>query len=156
MARKRTGKPNGKPPFKPTDEQRGEVKTLAGVGYSLTAIAEYLGIDANTVAKHFGDDIKKAPPRLLGTAYGVVAHHLKAKDLGAAKYTLSTKGRKFGWGPSVEVVLPSDLFSNCDPSRLNDQQWQMFADLLLIMGVDITDGGSDVPISEPKLIGSGG
>jgi hypothetical protein len=43
----------GRPKFKPTDEQRRIVETMAGYGIPETGIAAFLSISAKTLRKHF-------------------------------------------------------------------------------------------------------
>lgn len=138
----RVPKANGRPAFAPTEDQRNEVRTLASVGYPEDGIASYVGIDAKTLRKYFGVDIDKAKPRLLGSAFGVIAHHLKNQDLGAAKYVLSTQGKRQGWTERTEHTGADGekLFGNADPSKLSDKNFALLMDLLAAMGVEVPGG----------------
>jgi hypothetical protein len=62
MPRKATGKPNGRPPFKPTDEERKQVGQMVAVGIPQEQIAMVIrdGIDADTLAKHFKKEIRES------------------------------------------------------------------------------------------------
>lgn len=49
----------GRPPYKPTDEVRKIVRNMASVGIPHRQLAAYLGIDRETLAKYFGDELEK-------------------------------------------------------------------------------------------------
>lgn len=55
MAAKR--KKMGRPPFKPTRKMRTSVERMCAVGDSQDTIARALGIDRNTLAKHFHEEL---------------------------------------------------------------------------------------------------
>ena len=46
-------KPNGRPPFEPTDEHRRQVKDMAAYGVPQKQIARFLGISPMTLRKNF-------------------------------------------------------------------------------------------------------
>lgn len=50
----------GRPEFKPTDEQRAEVKRLAGLKTGKGAIAKAIGVSRNTLRKHFAEELAVA------------------------------------------------------------------------------------------------
>lgn len=52
-------KPNkgGRPPYAPTDKERGQVRTLAGMGISMMDIAKVIGISVPTLALHFRNEL---------------------------------------------------------------------------------------------------
>lgn len=47
----------GRPPFKPTRGQRLSVERMCAVGDSHDTIARAIGIDANTLRKHFAEEL---------------------------------------------------------------------------------------------------
>jgi hypothetical protein len=51
------GKPNGRPPFAPTDDLRKQVEFLAGIGLAHHKIAQSLGISPTTLRKHFREPL---------------------------------------------------------------------------------------------------
>src|ERR1700744_5146328 len=55
----------GRPAFNPTNEQRVIVKSLAMVGVNREGIAEGIGIDADTLRKHFPEELRDARTHLL-------------------------------------------------------------------------------------------
>ena len=75
MPRKPTGKPNGRTPFKPTDDDRKTVSLMAAVGIPHEGIALCVrdGIDDKTLRKHFAKELKtaaiKANAKVAGTMY---------------------------------------------------------------------------------------
>ena len=62
MPRKATGQPNGKPPFKPTDDERKTVELMISVGIPHEGVALVLrdGISDKTLRKHFRREIDTA------------------------------------------------------------------------------------------------
>jgi hypothetical protein len=62
MPRKPTGKPNGKPPFEPTDDERKTVELMCAVGIPHEGIAVVIrdGIDDKTLRKHFRRELDTA------------------------------------------------------------------------------------------------
>ena len=53
----------GRPKFKPTDEQRQEVSTLAKYGVRQDTIASALGIAVNTLKKYFETELEQGRAR---------------------------------------------------------------------------------------------
>lgn len=49
--------PRGRPQFKPTAAQRNRVRVLKADNWSQERIARLLGIDADTLAKHFAEEL---------------------------------------------------------------------------------------------------
>lgn len=48
----------GRPPFKPTDEQRMTVKSMAAIGMTTRQMGFIIGVDKDTLRKHFDYEIK--------------------------------------------------------------------------------------------------
>ena len=93
----------GRPPYQPTPDQRRQVEMMAAYGIKHEDIAGVLGIDRNTLAKHFRAELD------LGTSKVVaqVANSLVKKALSerpdavnAAKFFLE---RRAGWNEQVNV-----------------------------------------------------
>lgn len=141
---------------KPNDETRAQVQALCGFGCSETMVAEFLKISVVTLRKHYDHERRMARPALMAMANGSLFHHLKNKDWAATRWLHATLGKKYGWTERTEVVFPTDVFANADPSKLSNKEWQLFTDLLLKMGVDLMDTGGAPPRAEPTLIGSSG
>jgi DNA invertase Pin-like site-specific DNA recombinase len=51
-------RPRGRPPFVPTEQQRHTVEVLVAHGVAERVIAKVLGIDRNTLRKHFRDELR--------------------------------------------------------------------------------------------------
>ena len=62
MPRKATGKPNGKPAFKPTEDERKTVELMCAVGIAHEGIALCIrdGIADKTLRKHFRRELHTA------------------------------------------------------------------------------------------------
>jgi hypothetical protein len=54
----RVPKPNGRPPFAPTDSQRQIVQVLRSNGIPQRTIAANIGCDVGTLGKHFRVELK--------------------------------------------------------------------------------------------------
>lgn len=54
---KKVRKRAGRPQFNPTAEQRSDVELMAADGTSIDCIAAIIGIQKQTLAKHFADEI---------------------------------------------------------------------------------------------------
>ena len=50
--------PAGRPPFAPTDKDRGTVRAMAGFGIPEVDIAKVLSIDPKTLRKHFAQELE--------------------------------------------------------------------------------------------------
>jgi hypothetical protein len=104
----------GRPPYEPTDMDRGQVRALATVGYTLEQIADYLGIAKMTLTKHFRADLNRAYMKVLANCVGnviMLANGRPAKydakgnlllseilpTLGPNAFILKTKGKFLGW-----------------------------------------------------------
>lgn len=51
----------GRPPHKPDDASRAKVLALKGIGANNTTIARQIGIDRNTLAKHYPEELEAGP-----------------------------------------------------------------------------------------------
>ena len=56
----RASKPNGRPPFQPSPEQAAMVEKMARFGIPQEHIAQSLGINAQTLRKHFREKLDLA------------------------------------------------------------------------------------------------
>lgn len=81
----------GQPQYEPTDKDRAFVKLMSANEYSQDAIADYLGIDRNTLAKHFSKEIKQGKIELDEWAYSGLARKIRAGDLTAIMKHLSVR-----------------------------------------------------------------
>lgn len=144
----------GQPPHVPTDETNAKVQALCGFGLSEGDVADYLDITVPTLRKHYSPRLRKARRDLMALAGGGIFTALQKKEPWAIKYLHGTLGKKYGWTERIEIVLPKDVFGAADPSRLTDEQWKTFVELLAIMGVDLMQHAPDYRAGvDAKLIG---
>jgi hypothetical protein len=96
MPRKATGKPNGRPPFKPTDEERKQVGQMVAVGIPQEQIAMVIrdGIDADTLAKHFKKEIRESKILANAKVGGTLFNKIMNGDTAAAIFWAKTQ---MGW-----------------------------------------------------------
>ena len=100
MPKRKTHAPKrrpGAPSFEPTEYQRGLVYGWAVSGKTNSDIADRLSICENTLAKHFGEELRQARTELEPEAVGVIIKALRAggkEALTAAFFLLKTK---YGW-----------------------------------------------------------
>ncbi|MES2294414.1 MAG: hypothetical protein V4527_14010 [Pseudomonadota bacterium] len=147
-------KKGGRPAFAPTSDQRGLAKALTMVGLSRARIAEAIGIDPDTLAKHFSAELRDGTTHLLAKA-GVEAFKgmeaIKPETrLAAAHYILDRKGKEFGWTTKMEVAPRRELYAGLDFSLLNSEDFSQLQQLLKKAGAPIEL--SDIPqIATPWL-----
>jgi len=116
-------RPVGRPPFEPTDKQRGMVEALAALGMNQTVIAAYpeIEIDEKTLREHFRRELDFGLTKLLAgavnqlgrCAVGAPAVYddngklLRAEvqpQAWAICFLLKTKGKHLGFSERVELV----------------------------------------------------
>jgi hypothetical protein len=136
-------KPVGRPEFQPTSEQRSQVKALAMAGMSYERIAASLQIAPSTLTKHFERELTEAIPHLMATATSTVFNTMRSPDkklaLSSAMFTLSTKGKHFGWTTSQDRAAYRDVWSGADPSKLTHDEFRLWVSLAQKMGVVFED-----------------
>jgi hypothetical protein len=87
---------HGRPPFKPTDEQRNLVKELAAVGAPHKLIARKLGIRSpKTLRKHFRDELDLGSMEVNAHVAKYLYQSAKAGNVEAQKSWLRSRA---GWG----------------------------------------------------------
>lgn len=96
MARKNTGKPNGKPPFKPTEDDRKTVELMAAVGIIHADICLCIGdgIDVKTLKKYFQKELDTALVKATAKVAGSMFNKAVKGDVGAGRFWLSCRA---GW-----------------------------------------------------------
>lgn len=154
----------GRPPWEPSDKERGQVQAWADAGYTQEDIASRIGVDAKTLRKHcrqeldFGtmDLITEAVRQLGRKAIGAPAqfdehgNQVRAEvtpELGAICFLLKTKGKKLGWSERLEVTgkdggaLLPDLEALM--AKMTDEQLELIDRVQkLIAGLAAEDSGS--------------
>ena len=87
------------------------IKAVAGSGGVITSIAVKLGVERLTVYKYIrkegnewtNEHLTQAREKFIDIAEGALMSNVKAKDMGAIKFTLSTIGKNRGYVPKQEV-----------------------------------------------------
>ena len=84
----------GKPPFKPSDEQRAMVSAMVSYGIPHLEIASVIGISPNTLAKHFRNEIDTASARATTeVANALFDQAVNKGNTSAQIFWLKTRGR---------------------------------------------------------------
>jgi hypothetical protein len=96
MPRKPTGKPNGKPPFEPTDDERKTVELMCAVGIPHEGIAVVIrdGIDDKTLRKHFRRELDTAKIKAHAKIGGKLYQRAMDGSVDALKFWAKTQ---MGW-----------------------------------------------------------
>lgn len=96
MPRKATGKPNGRPSYKPTDDDRKTVSLMCAVGIPHEGIAACIGdgIDDKTLRKHFAEELKTAKIKANAKIGGSIFNAAISGNMTAASLWAKTQ---MGW-----------------------------------------------------------
>jgi hypothetical protein len=96
MSRKATGKPNGRPGYKPTEDDRKTVSLMCAVGIPHEGIALCVGdgIDDKTLRKYFDVELKTAKIKANAKVGGVIFNAIMAGNMTAASLWAKTQ---MGW-----------------------------------------------------------
>lgn len=113
----------GRPPFEPTEKQRGIVETLAAMGLPQAQIADFPGIEISehTLRKHFRRELNTGLSRVLYATFGNLAraamgspavHDKDGKLIQAEQkpeawaicFLLKTKGKHLGFSEKIVVA----------------------------------------------------
>jgi hypothetical protein len=96
-AKAKVHRKGGMPRFTPTDEERGLVQLLSGVGYSQDRIARYISnsrgasISTKTLQRVFRTEIEIGQTSIDKMAYACLVAKIKAGDLNASRMWLEQK-----------------------------------------------------------------
>ena len=87
---------SGRPPFKPTDDERKQVGQMVAVGIPQEQIAMVIrdGIDADTLAKHFKKEIRESKILANAKVGGTLFNKVMNGDTSAAIFWAKTQ---MGW-----------------------------------------------------------
>ena len=96
MSRKATGKPNGRPSYKPTDDDRKTVSLMCAVGIPHEGIAACIGdgIDDKTMRRHFAEELKTAKIKANAKIGGSIFNAAISGNMTAASLWAKTQ---MGW-----------------------------------------------------------
>jgi len=102
MPRKITGKPAGRPAFKPTEDDRKTVELMVAVGIPHEGIARCIqgGIDDKTLRKHFPEELETAAIRANTKVAGSMFQSAISGNVAAQKHWTSAR---MGWKETSEV-----------------------------------------------------
>ena len=96
-AKAKTARKGGMPPFEPTEEERGFVQLMSGVGYSQDRITAYISnrrgatISVDTLQKLFRKEIEIGQTSIDKMAYACLVAKIKAGDMNAIRMWLEQK-----------------------------------------------------------------
>ena len=94
-------KPNGRPPFKPTDEQRDHVRRLKLLGLGDHRIGEFIGVSDVTLRKHFDYELQRSRTDLLANLAATGYQRALAGDCAMIQFFLRTQA---GWIERKEIT----------------------------------------------------
>ena len=95
----------GRPPFQPTERQRGEVSAMVVCGIPEEQVARKIGITRNTLRKHFRDEIElsrmtihtEVSTFIVNTILGRGAANRLTNDAARASLAQFYAARQMGW-----------------------------------------------------------
>ena len=108
MPRKATGKPNGRPQYTPTDDDRKTVSLMCAVGIPHEGIAACIGdgIDDKTLRKHFSEELRTAKIKANTKVGGVIFNAAMTGNITAAGLWAKTQ---MGWSEKQEVQVSGKI-----------------------------------------------
>jgi len=112
----------GRKAFQPTDAQRAEVATLSAAGFLHEGIAKYIGIDPDTLSKHFKPELETAKMKLIGNAVSKLHAAVNKGEAWAICFTLKTQGKDMGWAERFEHTGKNGAPIPIDAENISDAQ----------------------------------
>jgi hypothetical protein len=108
MAEKKQPKNLGRPPFKPTDDERKMVSQMAAVGIPHEQIAAVTrgGIDADTLKKHFKDELRESRIKANAKIGGSLYNRAINGDTTAAIFWAKTQ---MGWSEKQHIEHSGEI-----------------------------------------------
>lgn len=101
-------KPKGRPPHKPTDEQRRMVEAMAGFGIPESKIALVIGITDPTLRLHYATEIARGAATVEAKLAGNLLRLSNGSDGTALKATIFALTTRFGWSAYAPPPLPKE------------------------------------------------
>ena len=101
-----TTRKRGRPPFKPNDEQREMVRVWIMAGCSQQTIAKAMGINPDTLKKHFSEEIDDGKDFVLGNLASVT--YRRAMFEGCVASTFFLLKTRFGYRETNRLELKDD------------------------------------------------
>ncbi len=96
----KSSRPRGRPPYKPTIEARQTVEEMKFCGESDNTIARALGIDPDTLRKHFPDELADGHAQRRKEVIGLLFSSARSGNVSAQK-KLEEMGRAAGAAEAV-------------------------------------------------------
>jgi hypothetical protein len=110
----RVRKPNGRPPFEPTDSQRQIVQVLRSNGIPQRTIAANIGCDVQTLRKHFRVELADGHDQVKAAMGAALVRAGLAGNVGALRYWLSTHG-----GPEWRTTERREISGTLDLTEIS-------------------------------------
>lgn len=134
----------GRPPYKATIEARQRVEEMKFCGESDNVIARALGIDPDTLRKHFEDELQDGHAQRRSEVIGLMFDAARKGNVSAMK-RLDEMGRPAGAAEAVKSRTGSAPAAQ--PREGKKAEQQRFAEAVT---------GKFAPPSQPKLVVSNG
>jgi hypothetical protein len=139
----------GRPSHKPDDASRRQVEALAGYGVREDEIAEFIGIDAKTLRKHYRQELRQGHTK----ANAKVAENLYRRATGegreavtAAIFWLKTRA---GWRETLAHELSGPEGA---PIAVEHSDRELAKAILMVLGSAVREGPAGP--SQPRLLHS--
>lgn len=142
MAPRKKKKLKRRPPWKPTEQQQGEVRAFVQMGLPQEEIAKQMRVDIKTLRKHCRDILESSKVKFLAAvvnslgrqALGAPAEYDKGGRMvreevkpvpAAAMFILKTQGKEYGWVERTEhtgknglPLVPEDKLKGLSDEQL--------------------------------------
>lgn len=150
----RPGRPKGKKEHRPTRESREMVQDFASIGYPHAKIAERMGMNLNTLWKHYRRELDIAEMDMMKVALNGLGEALHAKKPWAICFMLKTRGKEMGWTERTEHTGKNGA-PLLDLSKLTEEELDQIARIQekALQTLDLTP--SNVSIQDPSTPSKG-
>lgn len=139
-------KPRGRPAHKPSKNTIDIVTDMARIGFRRHVIAERIGIDVDTLEKHYSEILASAKQDMLTSAGRKLFMGVLNGEDWAIKFALNMQGSdpklfESPWSSQTQIVGAGgkDLFAGMDLTKLSDAELAKLKGLLAAAGVAIPD-----------------
>lgn len=102
----------GRPPYRPTEEQRKMVEAMASVGVPQAEICMVLDIDAKTLRKHFREELDKAEIKANAKVAANLFRQATKDDFKATTAAIFWSKTRMGWKEPVHLEHSGSLSVN--------------------------------------------
>jgi hypothetical protein len=138
MPRKATGKPNGRPIYRPTDDDRKTVELMCAVGIPHEGIAACIGdgIDDKTLRRHFSEELKTAKLKANAKIGGAIFSAAMNGNMTAAALWAKTQ---MGWRETGTLELTGKDGGPVQTIDVTKLSTQALAELVAARNAKTTD-----------------